>query len=184
MLPEVAVIAGRAAAARSQLDALLGVVPEEHWERREAGELWTARNHLHHLATIDAPVAALLRAVREPGGDVAPFAAATMAEVEAARMDLLASVSALSTAELRARMERERAETLAVLATLDATDLERGVLLPGAVDARGRTVTITLRRYLAAWATHDTEHAQAIRRAISRPPGPGDLAIAARRPRR
>lgn len=183
MLAELAVLVGRAAAAREQLEALLGVVPDAYWDRREAGDPWTARTHLQHLATIDDPTRALFAAAGA-GGALAPFGAVAAGPYEAARVALLASVADLPVTALVERMRAERAAALSALAVLDVDELETPVLLPSVVDAWHRPVTVPLRQYAAAWAVHDADHTAAIRRAIARVPGPADLALAARLQRR
>lgn len=168
---------------REQLEALLDVIPEGYWERREAGDPWTARTHLQHLATIDDPTRALFAAAGG-GGTLAPFGVIAAGPYEAARAVLLDSVADLPVAALVGRMRAERAEALAALAALGVDELDTPVLLPSVVDAWRRPVTVSLRQYAAAWAVHDAEHTAAIRRAIARTPGPGDLALAARLQRR
>lgn len=179
MLPELGVLAGRAAAAREQLEALIAVVPGDYWDRREAGDAWTARTHLQHLATIDAPTRALFAAATA-GSALGPFGADSAATFEAARAALLDSVANLPVPTLVERMRAERAAALGALAVLGARELDVPVVLPGVVDAWRRPVSVPLRQYAAAWAVHDAGHAAAIRRAIACPPSPGDLALAAR----
>lgn len=182
VLAEIAVIIGRAAAAREVLEQLIDVVPDDHWERREPGSRWSAREHLQHLATMDAPTAELFeQAATRP--TVAPLGARDAAELVLGREALLASVAELSIEALRERMEAERAHTYEVLTTLEPPALDAAVLLPGIVDAWGRVQQVSVRQYAAAWAAHDLEHAEAIRRAVTHQPSPGDLALAARRRR-
>jgi hypothetical protein len=81
-------------------------------------------------------------------------------------------------------MAASRRVLLQEFARLDVTALEAEVLLPGIVNAWGQPLTTSLRGYLAVWANHNAEHTEAIRQAITTPPSPGDLALAAWRRRR
>lgn len=46
MIPEVAVIARRAAARRAMLDGLLDAIPPSFWEYCAPEDAWTVRNHV------------------------------------------------------------------------------------------------------------------------------------------
>ncbi len=184
MLAELAVIAGRAAAARYSLEALLDVVPDDYWVRRAEGEAWSAYDHLAHLATIDEPMRQMLEEANAGASTLLPYGAETGGDALARRESLMLTVSGESVESLRARMTSNREALLEVFHTLQPGALDASVILPGLVNAWGQPVAISLRHYLVNWAAHDTEHAEAIRQAITRPPSPGDLALAAQRRRK
>mgnify|MGYP001413603100 CR=1 FL=1 len=184
MLAELVVIARRAAAARISLEALLDVVPGDYWDRRAEGELWSAYDHLVHLATIDEPMLELLEEANAGAATLRPYRAETAGEAMVRREALLAAATGDTVESLRARMEANRERVLELFDVLQPAALDASVIFPGVVNAWGQPVAVSLRHYLVSWAAHDTEHAEAIRKAITTPPSPGDLALAARRRRR
>lgn len=167
-LPEARTILERAWARRESLLALIETIPADYWTRQAAGDAWTARNHLEHLATIDAVVLPILESP----------APVLDEELLAAREGAMQAVAGLEVGELIQRLESSRRDLVGAVACLTLHALARDIQLP-ARDAWSPPGTISVRGYLAQWAEHDTLHEGAIRRAIANQPGPGDLAAAA-----
>ncbi|MCK9518798.1 MAG: DinB family protein [Dehalococcoidia bacterium] len=184
ILTELAVLAGRAAAARSLLDALLDVIPDDYWDRRAQGELWSAREHLQHVATVDEPMRQLVLDAASGARLLRPYGVEGVAEAAERRAASMRTVTEYSIDRLREQMAETRNLLLASFEQLGSSALDLPVFIPGAVNSWGQPLTVSLRHYLASWAVHDSEHAEAIREAITTPPSPGDLALAARRRRR
>ena len=181
MLPEVRVIVERAAARRASLEGLIDAIPDDYWTRRATGEAWSARDHLAHVAGIDVMTSETLTQILA-GNRAASIAGATTPEELTARRDaLLDEAATMAVAALRERMRRTRAGLVRLLASLDAGHLEATVLVAGVVDAWGEPLAFGLRRYLVSLPDHDTEHEQAIRRAISAPPDLSAVALTRRR---
>lgn len=180
MLPEIRTLVERAATQRALLDDLLDAVPDGYWPRRAAGEAWSARQHLEHLATIERLLREDVGRVREAGGVAWIGGSADVAEFAAAREAALAAVADESTGGLREQMAANRGELVGMLAGLNVEELELAVAFPGVVDSWGGPLRWSLRRYLAAWPAHDVEHAAAIRAALATPPDLSTIAITRR----
>lgn len=169
MIPEVAVIARRAAARRAMLDGLLDAIPTSYWEQRAPGDAWSVRNHLEHVATADRPLLALLEEARRGTGEAwlgGPEPGAFLR----ARDEAMTEVSALPIGDLRDLLCASRAAVETALATLPFAACECAVRVAGAEDRWGMPVAWPLRTYLASWAGHDGLHEAAIRNAITSPP--------------
>lgn len=169
--PEVAALLHRARARRAMLEGLLAVVPDEAWHRRAPDDAWSAHIHLAHLASADDGALAVLLAAQIDGAFASERDAAIIA---AARRSADALQSALVAG-------RERFEAALRRFGQQELDGDIRVVQPGAWPAER---FISKRAYLETWAAHDVEHAEAIRRAIATPPGPSELALAARLRRR
>lgn len=176
--PEVRVLLERAERWRAELDSLLGVIPRDHWVRAAPGDPWPARTHLAHLATIDAPVTELFEAATSGAHELLPFGAATMDDLRGARAALLDTATERADGELLACLAPARRRAMEALSRLSARHLDLPVRFPAA-GAWSRPASVTLREYAAAWATHDGEHAAAIRAAIATAPSPAAMAAAA-----
>lgn len=169
MIPEVAVIARRAAARRAMLDGLLDAIPPSFWEYCAPEDAWTVRNHVEHVATADRPLLALLEEARWGTGEAwlgGPEPGAFLRE----RDEAMTEVSALTIGDLRELLRVSRAAVEAALATLPFAACECMVRVAGTEDRWGMPVEWTLRTYLASWAAHDGLHEAAIRTAITSPP--------------
>ncbi|MCC6421494.1 MAG: DinB family protein, partial [Gemmataceae bacterium] len=174
---EVRTYLARAEAARTSLDGLLDVLSEAHLPLAAAPGEWDVRTHLAHLASADAPAAALLRAVAT--GRPASLAAEGGPSFLEARTRAIEAHAALPLPELRAKAASGRQEAVKAIAALGASHLDLLLEPPGA-DAWGQPAFISVRHYLAAWAVHDLSHEHAIRRAILSSPSPAALAAASR----
>ena len=178
VLPEVETILGRAAANRHRLEGLLAVLGTEHWPRRRPGDAWDVLGHLQHLATIE-PL--LLASVQEATRDGAAWlcGAESLEALEGVRESARLKVEARSPHELVERMEANRRAMAESLAKMMTADLDALIRFPPASEW-DQPVAIPLRGYLQAWAAHDLDHEAAIREAVTTPPGPSELATAAR----
>ena len=92
----------------------------------------------------------------------------------------LARMADLSRAELRQATAESRSAVESAAGGIDASMLEAGVFIAGAVDRWGAPVRWGLREYLASWAAHDSAHEADIRAALATPP---DLSTVALTPR-
>ena len=167
--------AERAMARRLSLLGLVAVVPPSYWARREAGDDWTARQHLDHLATADGLLRRALASADtgEPLGD----------GYAALRTRLMEGVESLGLDQVVAAMANDRDRTLRELESTPAALLDVIVVLPGVTDPFGNSTGWPVRQFLSAWAEHDTVHELAIRRAITTPPDAASFAVAAWKPR-
>lgn len=176
-LLEVETYLARAATARLSLEGLIDVLSDAHLPLAATGDDWDVQVHLAHLATADGPTADLLG--RLGTAPSVPLEAEGAAPFLDARARAIQAAAHLPLPELREQMARGRREAEAAVARLTAAQLEAVVELPGR-DAWGRASVLSVRRYLTAWAAHDSEHEQAIRRAIVSAPSPAALAAASR----
>jgi hypothetical protein len=172
MLPIVRVLLDRADARRGSLLGLAEVVPVQYWERRVAGDDWSAHHHLAHALSADALVAEAVRS----------FSAEALTTLVSRRLEAL---QAALDAPLPALLERalaDRARLREALAALGPEALEAEVPLR-TDDSWGQTRSLSLLAYLETWAGHDSEHEAAIRAAIAVPPDMAGLARAMQRRR-
>lgn len=171
-LPEVRSVLQRAQNNRMVLQQLLDTVPADRWENRADGDAWTAHIHLAHLATIDTLTMELLR---EPG--VEGFSLDQQLQVQ--RTALISELADQPVPDLRAAMDESRDRLWRHVAAFDPEWLAQPVIVerPGHHPPRQ---SLSLRAYLASWAEHDLEHAEAIRAAITVSIQPGALSAAAR----
>jgi hypothetical protein len=171
-LPEIRSVLQRARNNRLVLEQLLDQVPGERWRNQADGDAWTARAHLEHLATIDTVTYELLESPGERGfgldHHVLMRRSALMAEVAGSPVDELRDAMAASREALVGHIARFDDEWLAMPVV---------VTLPGAYPPEQ---AISMRAYLASWAEHDAEHAEAIRAAITASIQPGALSAAVR----
>jgi hypothetical protein len=172
MLPIVRVLLDRAEARRVSLLGLAEVVPEAYWERRVAGDGWSARHHLAHALSADALVAEAVRS----------FSAEALAGLVARRLAALQAALDVPVPRLVERATADRAAVRSALAALGPDVLEAEVVL-GTNDPWGGTHALTLLAYLETWASHDAEHEAAIRAAIAVPPDMAGIARAMQRRR-
>jgi hypothetical protein len=179
--PEAAVYAGRARRSRDELAALLHVVPEPDWPRRAAGDDWDIHTHVAHVVAADAAAARLFTAVTVARGAVT-LAESAMAFLEE-RATQITARRELAPPALRAALHEEREAALSALAALPPPAFEHSVVIPGA-GAWGQEAALSLRSYIATWASHDLDHAAAIRAALLTAPSPSAMALAARLQRR
>src|SRR5512141_1099719 len=63
MLAEVRVLLERSAARRLTLEGLLDALPADYWDRAAAGEAWSIRQHVGHLAGADEMMSELVEDV-------------------------------------------------------------------------------------------------------------------------
>ncbi len=181
MLPEVRTFIERADAHRRSLEGLIDAMPGDYWERRAEADMWTARNHLEHVATIEDLLAEDLERVIAGVGQMWVGGSPDAAVLERRRTAAMAAVAALTVKDLTECMSTARRHAGNRLALLTPQALEVRVMVPGVVDAWGQPLGLLLREYLAAWPTHDTEHEAAIRYAITRPPDMSAVALTRRR---
>ncbi len=179
MLPEVRVFLERANARRQSLLGLAAVIPEGYWPRTAPGDLWSARNHLEHVASADAfledMVASLvagtetwLARTTDPGDLVSVRAAA------------MAALAPLPVDDLVSAMGESRVALAASLALVDRAHLLAPVFVAGYVSAWGEPRPVAFSSYLDTWAAHDGAHELAIRDALSTPPDLVAVAMARR----
>jgi hypothetical protein len=172
VLPELESLLARAGTNRYLLLQLLEQVTDDGWAYRAGGDAWTAREHLAHVATIDGVTESLLRAP-------ADGAYRLDEALQGRRVADMIAASLESIAELFERLAASRASLTSFIAGLDDARLA----LPVRVSVAGGWPPerqMSLRAYLASWAEHDAGHTGAIRAAIAIPPGPNELALAAR----
>ena len=169
MHPVLRVLLERAAAKRVSLLGLASVIPDDFWSRRTPDDEWTARQHLVHALTADAAVADFIA-----GGPQST-------SLEAARAGAIAEGAELSMPELLERAAKGRARLVEVLSAMTPMDLERTLAIPGATNAWGEQLSITVFQYLEQWAAHDAVHETAIREAIATSPDLTAIAMARRR---
>jgi hypothetical protein len=176
LLPEVRAVLQRARSNRLMLEQLLDQVPEDRWDNRAEGDIWPARVHLAHLATIDTLTFELLL---EPSTEGFRLDETMQSE----RTAMIASVADLPVGQLRRLMHDSRLRLQHHLAGFDHDWLSQAVVIatPG---VHPPEQSLSLRAYLASWAEHDAEHAQAIRAAITASIQPGALSAAVRIRRR
>ena len=180
MLPEVRTLAQRAAAHRFALEGLFDALPESYWERAAPGDAWNARNHLQHLATVEAVMVEDLSRVIDGANDLWLGGSADAAFFYERRAATMKAVSDLASAALRGEMSANRAHAVNSLGALTADHMEASLRIPGVVDRWGQHVRYSLREYLTAWPNHDVAHESAIRTAISAPPDLGAVALTRR----
>jgi uncharacterized damage-inducible protein DinB len=181
MLPEVRTFVERATTHRELVEQLLDVIPGEYWFRRAAGEEWSARKHLEHLATAEDLLVEDLQRVIDGATQVWLGGSQDASATARRREEAMQAVAEEPVSALRERMHASREHTLTVLARVDAGHLEATLLVPGVTNPWGEPLRLSLREYLAAWPAHDTEHEAAIRRAITAPPDLSAVALTRRR---
>ena len=184
LVPEVRTLLERAEARRLVLEGLIASVPREYWERRAPEDAWSAFDHFCHLATIDSFLSELLAAAAEAGQILWVAGTSDARELEARRILMMESVTALGIPELREAMRQSRAVTVEALQALPPESLGRDVRVAGVDSPWGEPRVFALRAYLTLWAEHDSDHEGAIRRAIETPPDASALSLAARRRQR
>lgn len=184
LVPEVRTLLERAEARRLVLEGLIASVPREYWERRAPEDAWSAFDHFCHLATIDSFLSELLAAAAEAGQSLWVAGTSDARELEARRILMMESVTALGITELREAMRQSRAVTVEALQALPPESLGRDVRVAGVDSPWGEPRVFALRAYLTLWAEHDSDHEGAIRRAIETPPDASALSLAARRRQR
>jgi DinB family protein len=167
--PVLRVLVERAAARRVSLLGLVSVIPEGFWVRRVPGDDWSAREHLVHALTADDAVAEFIAGSPEN------------ADLEAARAVAMTQGAELPMKELLELAAKGRSRLIEVLFTMTPVDLERALPIPGAVNAWGERLSITVFQYLEQWAAHDAVHEAAIREAIATPPDLTAIAMTRRR---
>lgn len=175
--PVIRVFVERAESRRAALLGLAAAVPGPYWTRSALGESWTAWEHLAHTASADSLFAPLVAGAGASMGTIDPGPADAFA---AARTGALDQYGALPLTELLEAAAAARRDLVAVLATLGPHHLERAVRVPGARNAWGEPLAITLHSYLEQWAAHDGLHESAIREAISTPPDLSAVMLARR----
>ena len=180
MLPEVRTLVQRAVAHRFALEGLFDALPESYWERGAPGDAWSARNHLQHLATVEAVLVEDLGRVVDGANDLWLGGAADAALFHERRAANMEAVSDLPCAALRAEMSANRAHAVNTLGALTADHMEASLRIPGVVDRWGQHVRYSLREYLTSWPNHDVAHESAIRAAISAPPDLSAVALTRR----
>ncbi|MEP7217230.1 MAG: hypothetical protein ABI782_13345 [Anaerolineaceae bacterium] len=183
ILPEVQVLLERARSARLSLDGLLDVLPEEYWSRAAAGSRWDVRDQLAHVASADDLLQDLLRTVAAGRATVWVGATQDVTELLSRREAPLQEFAGLSLEALREVAADARGGVESAFVTLDATMLEAGVHIAGAVDRWGEPLRWGLRAYLAKWAHHDSAHEGDIRAAIATTPDLSTVALTQRRRR-
>jgi hypothetical protein len=181
MLPEVRTFFERAMVHRQLLDDLLDVIPGELWSRRARGEEWSARNHLEHLATADDLLGRDLGRVIGGASQVWLGGSRDAAAVGEQRRAAMEAVADEPVSELRRRLGQSRSDTIETLQRLEPWHLETLLFVPGMANSWGEPFRLSLREYLAAWPSHDSEHEAAIRRAITAPPDMSAVALTRRR---
>ncbi len=181
MLPEVQVLLQRACSARLLLDGLLDALPPDYWTRVAAGSRWTVRDQLAHVTSADDLLVDLLLRVLD--GEQVAWVASTQdpTELLVQREAPVSRMAAIALKELRDAAAESRDAVEATCVRLDATTLEAGVFVAGAVDRWGAPVRWGLREYLASWAAHDSAHEFDIRAAIATPPDLSTVALTQRR---
>ena len=180
MLPEVRTLLQRAAAHRFALDGLLDAIPESYWERAAPGDAWNARNHLQHLATVEAILAQDLARVIDGANDLWLGGSPDAVLFHERRAAMMEAVADLPCAALRGEMAANRHDAVNTLGALTAYHMEAGLRIPGVVDRWAQPVRYSLREYLTAWPNHDTAHDAAIRAAVSTPPDLSAVALTRR----
>lgn len=175
-VPEIRTLVERAAARRQVLEGLIESVPDDYWER-QAGDAWTALDHLRHVATVDAMLVELLEAAQESNEELWAGNTNDVAMLEARRVALMDRVREQPVETLVETMRESREGAVAAALQMPAAALDREVRVAGAPQP------LPLRTYLAIWAEHDSEHEAAIRQAIEAPPDASTLTLAARRAR-
>jgi hypothetical protein len=78
-------------------------------------------------------------------------------------------------------MGQSRSGTIEMLRRLEPWHLETLLFVPGMANSWGEPFRLSLREYLAAWPSHDSEHEAAMRRAITAPPDMSAVALTRRR---
>lgn len=183
MLPEVRVMLERARSARVSLDGLLDVLPADYWDRAEAGSRWTLRDQLAHLASADGILEDLLRSVTAGESRVWVGGTEDPAELFVRREAPLTELGWLSLEALRTNAAEARAAVESGCAGLDASMLDAGVFIAGALDRWAEPLRWGLRVYLSSWAAHDSVHETSIRAAIATTPDLSTVALTQRRRR-
>lgn len=180
MLPEVRVLLERAQRRRHAIEDLLRSAPASFWQRVAEGDAWSARAHVAHLATMDAPMVRLTQ--RAVAGERAAWLwdAEDPVVLEAARRHAMAALADSSADELSEALSEARATLVPALAALLPEGLEMLVMVAGASDGWGTPRSWPLRTYLAHWAEHDAIHEAAIRAAFTTPPDLSAVALTRR----
>lgn len=169
MLPEVRVFFERANARRQSLLGLAAVIPDAYWPRTAPGDLWSARNHLEHVASADAFLQDIVASLVS-GTETWLAGTSDLSALLLARARAMAVLEPLPLQRLVEAMDDGRAALTASLARLNRSHLLAPVFVAGHVSAWGEPRAITFGSYLDAWAAHDSAHELAIREAVSTPP--------------
>lgn len=171
-LPEVRSVLERAATNRHLLEEFLAHAPPDRLHNMAEGDLWSGHVHLSHVATADVLMTTLLAEVREGSYRLDMG-------LLGRRSEAIAAAAELPLEELRELMAESRSELVQLLVRFDDTRLAHPVVVeqPGAWPPERQ---LSLRAYLAAWAEHDLEHLQSMRRAVTAPVSPAAMAAAAR----
>jgi hypothetical protein len=171
-LPEIRSVLERAATNRHLLDEFLEHAPPDRLHNTLDGELWSGHIHLAHVATADVLMSTLLADLRKGAFRLDAF-------LLGRRNEAIAAAAELPLAELRGLMGESRLELERLLAQFDDARLAHPVVVeqPGAWPPERQ---LSLRAYLAAWAEHDLDHLEAMRRVVTAPVSPAAMAAAAR----
>lgn len=180
MLPEVRVLFERAQRRRHAIEDLLRSAPAPFWQRTAEGDAWSARAHVAHLASMDAPVARLAQCALTGERAAWLWDTEVPQSLEAARRQAMAALAESSAGELSEALNAARAAIVPALAALKPESLEMRVLVAGANDSWGTPVSWPLRTYLVHWAEHDAIHEAAIRAAFTTPPDLSAVALTRR----
>ena len=181
ILPELQVLLERARSARASLDGLLDVLPKEYWSRAAPGSRWDVRDQLAHVASADDLLHDLLRTVAAGHATAWVGGTEVASELLSRREAPLQEFAGLSLEELRDLATAARGGVESAFVTLDATMLEAGVYIAGAVDRWSEPVRWSLWAYLTTWARHDSAHEADIRAAIASTPDLSTVALTQRR---
>ncbi len=179
MLPEVRVFLERANARRQSLPGLTTVIPEGYWPRTAPGDLWSARNHLEHVASADAFLEDMVASL-VAGTETWLARTIDPGVLASARTAAMAALAPLPFEDLLSAMAESRAALAAALALMDPTHLLAPVFVAGHVSAWGEPRPVAFSSYLDTWAAHDGAHESAIREAVSTPPDLVTVAMARR----
>ncbi|MCL4240199.1 MAG: hypothetical protein KJ048_02505 [Dehalococcoidia bacterium] len=179
MLPEVRVFLERANARRQSLLGLAAVVPEGYWPRTAPGDIWSARNHLEHVASADAFLEDMVASL-VAGTETWLARTADPGDLVSARAAAMAAFAPLPFDDLVSAMGESRAALAASLALVDRTHLLAPIFVAGYVSAWGEPRPTAFSSYLDTWAAHDGAHESAIRDAVSTPPDLVAVAMARR----
>lgn len=171
-LPEVRSVLERAATNRHMLEEFLAHAPADRLHNTADGDAWSGYTHLAHVATADVLVSAVLGSVRDR-------AYRLDATLQRRRLDAILHAAALPMDELTELLAESRTEFVRLAGGFDEAALAYPVVveLPGAWPPERQ---LSVRAYLSAWAEHDLDHLQAMRRAVTAPVSPAAMAAAAR----
>lgn len=141
---------------RERFEAFCRSLSAEELERPVPGSTWLVRDYIAHLATIDQPVAAMFRAVRQGGRKGTSEGSEDRFDVDAWNDEVVQARRSRSVEELLDEVRRERAALKQELLAFTPADLERSIPFGG--DAKRPAGMVPLGRYLAGWCRHDPIH--------------------------